>query len=98
PIKGKVSHAFVFHVWPYEEDTSGALRDIGQSYLDALLGGGGGAGAPGGPGGDGRPSAPPGPGGRGGPGPGAPGPGGDAGGAAAQLATSWVPLTGSGGG
>jgi hypothetical protein len=47
PVKGKVSHAFVYKVWPVENPQPNSFVYINQSYLDGLMGGG--SGAPGGP-------------------------------------------------
>ncbi len=46
PVKGKVSHAFVYNVWPNFTPQSGLFDHIGdkKSYLDGLVGGGGGGG------------------------------------------------------
>ena len=58
PVKGKVSHAFVYSVWPDFTPQPGVFQNIGRdkSYLDGLVGGGN-AGGPGGR--DGGPGAGP---------------------------------------
>jgi type IV pilus assembly protein PilM len=87
--RSRVSHSFIYAVWPYYDPEPGVFRFINQSYLDPLVGGGTGGGISG-------PGMP-------GPRPGAamPGPmgpmGGEGGGGATATAVgpSWVPLTGS---
>jgi type IV pilus assembly protein PilM len=92
PVKGKMSHAFVYHVWSDGDSASPTFKYINQSYLDPLIvskasGGGetsdsamsGGRGSGGGP--------PPGMNVAGG-----------SGGAGAPAASNWVPLIGPGGG
>ncbi|MFO0798165.1 MAG: type IV pilus assembly protein PilM [Gemmataceae bacterium] len=51
PVKGKVSHAFIYHVWPVENPSPNVMVFVNRSYLDAHAGGlsGGAAGAPGNP-------------------------------------------------
>ena len=53
PVKGKVSHAFVYHVFSPTDAQSGGLLHIGpgMSYLDTLIGGGDGQGGSSSPGG-----------------------------------------------
>ena len=53
PIKGRVSHAFLYFCWPVKDPQPGAFQHISGSYLrDLLQGAAGGPGGPGGPGGD----------------------------------------------
>jgi type IV pilus assembly protein PilM len=56
PVKGRVSHAFVFNFWSYDDTTTNTFRFINQSSLDRLLSP---AGAAPGTGGPGRPPAGP---------------------------------------
>jgi type IV pilus assembly protein PilM len=95
PIKGKVSHAFVYKVWQIDDAQPNAFVNINQSYLDRLIsnaGGGNksGSGVGGLPGGTGTPP--------GGPGPAGPGPSGSTGGgggggdAASALGPAWSGL------
>lgn len=98
PIKGKISHAFVYGVWRQPRVTiqANSFLYINKSYLDGMVGGGGGGGAFGGPGGvPGVPGGPPGrgagPAGEGGEG----GPGAAVG--AGALGPGWTPLTSAGG-
>jgi type IV pilus assembly protein PilM len=41
PVKGKVSHAFIYHVWDVPNPPPNAFVYITQSYLNKLVGGGG---------------------------------------------------------
>ncbi|HEY2910072.1 MAG TPA: type IV pilus assembly protein PilM [Gemmataceae bacterium] len=43
PIKGRVSHAFIYHVWPVPNAQPNIFQHIDQSYLDPLAGGTGAA-------------------------------------------------------
>ncbi|MCS7271587.1 MAG: pilus assembly protein PilM, partial [Gemmataceae bacterium] len=54
PVKGKVSHVFVYKVWTVNNAPAHTLVHVNQSYLEAVLGGGRGTGA-GGPAGPGGP-------------------------------------------
>ncbi|AMV23367.1 Competence protein A [Gemmata sp. SH-PL17] len=58
PVKGKVSHAFVYNVWPVY-DPQPNLQYAATSYLDGLIGGSGSGTGIGGPGGDGKEGGPP---------------------------------------
>ena len=93
PVKGKVSHAFVYHVWQDGDSSSPTFKYINQSYLDPLIPGkAGGSGSDpdgmssGGRGGSG-----------GGPPPGMTMSGGGTSGGAGGGGSTWVPLTGGGG-
>ncbi|MBA4062876.1 MAG: hypothetical protein C0501_04055 [Isosphaera sp.] len=55
PVKGRVSHPFVFATWQADEAAANTFRYINQSQLDRLLSPAGGAAVPG------RPAAPVGP-------------------------------------
>jgi hypothetical protein len=46
PVKGKVSHAFVYHVWPVYDPQPNVFSYINQSYIDPIIDGRG-AGSPG---------------------------------------------------
>ena len=96
PVRGRCSHAFIYHVWPDANPSPTGFKNINVSYLDALAGGTGGGGAAGNPyggGGMNKPGAMGGDEGRGGPmnGPaGAPtGP---------PAGQPWTPLRGGGAG
>jgi type IV pilus assembly protein PilM len=93
PVKGRVSHAFIYHTWMIENASPNQMVNISRSYLDALAGGGGASGGLGGYGGGPGPlppSSPP---------PGAV-PGATDGGVAPAGATpagpAWTPLAGGG--
>jgi type IV pilus assembly protein PilM len=99
PVKGKVSHPFIYKVWRVEEAQPNSFVYINQSYLDQLLPSSAGGGGPGGLGGPGMsPASPAGLSGGGGqpqPGPG-PGPGSKSGpgstGSAEALGPIWSPI------
>ncbi|MBN9119342.1 MAG: type IV pilus assembly protein PilM [Planctomycetes bacterium] len=95
PVKGKISHAFVYNVFPAIPDpVPNQFFYIRGSYLDGLLGGGTGPGGGFGIDDKSGPGLPPGRGGSpdaGGMGPGGMGPGG-AGAPAAAIAPPWVGL------
>ena len=57
PVKGKVSHPFVYHVWAVFDPQSSQPQNIAKSYLDGLLGGTG-VGAQPGSGSDGGSAGP----------------------------------------
>jgi hypothetical protein len=86
PVKGKVSHAFVYHVWQYNDALSNTFQYINQSVLDRLLAGSGGAA-----GGIGELAT-------GGRGQSSPPPGSETTGQATPTAAPWYPILGSGGG
>lgn len=96
PVKGRVSHAFIYHVWRVPDPRPNVLVNIAQSYLDPLINpsAGGTAGGPG---------VPPGPGVPAGPTPTAPpmgmgmDPSGSTGAAAGPAAAgpAWTPLSGA---
>ena len=44
PVKGRVSHAFIYHVWPIPNAQANTFQAINKSYLDSLAGGIGTAG------------------------------------------------------
>ncbi len=96
PVKGKVSHAFIYKVWQIEDAQPNVFANINQSYLDKLLssGGGGQQGGMGGGPGVGKPGiAPGGPGGSGaGAGSGGGGGGGEGAAAPAPLGPAWTGL------
>jgi len=50
PVKGKVSHAFIYHVWKVENALPNAFQFINSSYLDKMMPEGTGAAAGGGQG------------------------------------------------
>ncbi len=94
PVKDRVSHAFIYNVWPYSNYQQNVFQFINQSYLDGLAGGlAGGASGGGGMGGLGGRSGllsggiSGGPGGSSGPGGSTPPP------AAAAAGPAWTPLT-----
>jgi type IV pilus assembly protein PilM len=61
PVKGRVSHAFVYKVWPIDDAQPNTFVNINQSYLDKLMastGGGQGGGKGMGPGGPGLGGSP----------------------------------------
>jgi type IV pilus assembly protein PilM len=100
PVKGRVSHAFVYHVWRASPQSS-SFQYIDKSYLDTLAGGGGGSSGPGGPkgtsgAGPGMPASMPSL--KGGGQESAPSPGAVSGGSTTLAGQPWVPLTGSGAG
>jgi len=39
PLKGRVSHAFIYHVWTVENPTPNTMAFVGRSYLDTPAGG-----------------------------------------------------------
>jgi hypothetical protein len=39
PVKGRVSHAFIYHVWVVENAAPNSFQNINKSYLDPLAGG-----------------------------------------------------------
>jgi len=98
PVKGRVSHAFIYHVWSVENAQPNAVINIGKSYLDPLAGGGGGGGSSSSGPGQGNAGATFGTSGTGGGGkaPGA-GPGDTSSGSAASAPAGqpWTPLMGS---
>jgi type IV pilus assembly protein PilM len=50
PVKGKVSHVFIYHVWDVPNPQPNAFVNINRSYLDRLVGGASDrSGGPGGP-------------------------------------------------
>jgi type IV pilus assembly protein PilM len=51
PVKGRVSHAFIYHVWDVPNPPPDTFVYINQSYLNKLVGGGGSSGSSGGAGG-----------------------------------------------
>jgi type IV pilus assembly protein PilM len=51
PVKGKCSHAFIYHVWSDTNPSPTGFKHINRSYLDPLAGGTGRGGAAGGAGG-----------------------------------------------
>jgi uncharacterized membrane protein YgcG len=84
PIKGRVSHAFVYKVWPSDDAQPNTFVNITQSYLDKLMSSSGGSGGFGGGGKMGGPSA-------GGPGPSGSGGGPPSGGGEAAPSTALGP-------
>jgi type IV pilus assembly protein PilM len=94
PVKEKVSHAFIYKVWPINDAQPNVFEKIDQSYLDALLPGAGSANQ-GGPMGGNFGAPKPGPGSGNVPGPGVtPGPGGGNAGdtGTAALGPAWSGL------
>jgi type IV pilus assembly protein PilM len=92
PVKGKVSHAFIYHVWTVQSPAQNSFQNINKTYLDDLVSGRAGSGQGGGAGGAPSAIGAVGPvGGGGGPPPGAPGA--ESGGApAATAGQPWTPL------
>jgi type IV pilus assembly protein PilM len=92
PVKGKVSHAFIFKTWLVSGAAANSFQYINESRLDAMLGGGTSSSfGPSGPGEETRGGGPPAP-----PGSGQGDPAQTTQTAAAALGPGWSPLTGGG--
>ena len=89
PVLGKVSHAFIYHVWRVESPQANVFQNIGKSYLDNLTGAGasGGGSSGGQPGSGASLGAMPSPGGN--------SPEGSSAAPSVKAAPAWVPLMGS---